>query len=149
MSQFLSEQITASEPHYAEEVARRWKQLLSGEFGPTGPPVNASSTAYSNSIVVKSGAGMLFGFAIYSSKTAAQWIQLFDSATIPADGAVPNAIWVVGAGNGATPLAAAVLNVTWTFPGRFFDRGLVLVNSTTGPTKTIGAADTWFDAQYI
>ena len=33
--------------------------------------------------------------------------------------------------------------------GRAFQAGIVVCNSTTAVTLTIGAADTWFDVQYV
>ena len=143
MSSFIGEQFEAHEYKHPE-LFERWQQLLSGDFS-DGPPLNSYSLAYENVRVVKSGAGMLFGFSVYSSKAAAQWIHVFDvspssSGGVPS-GAVPVAIFTVA--------TVANLDVTWTFPGRFFSRGCILANSTTGPTYTAGAADTWFDAQYI
>ena len=103
-------------------------------------PLNVHSIAYGNSLVVKTGPGVLYGFSVYSSRGSAQFIQVFDANTVPADGAIPAAVFTVAAtGN---------LPVQW-LPGRTFLTGCVIVNSSTGPTKTIGSADCWFDAQFL
>ena len=103
-------------------------------------PLNNHSIAYANSLIVKSGPGILFGFTVYSSKASAQFIQVFDANTVPADGAIPACVFTVA--------ATSNLPVNW-IPGRTFLAGCVLVNSSTGPTKTIGSADCWFDAQFL
>ncbi len=111
--------------------------LASGQF-----PFNSHSTVYENARVVKAGPGTLYGFQGYSSRTSAQLILVFDlSAGVPANGAVPVIIIPVA--------TASVFSAYWGKVGRRFERGIVLCNSSTGPTLTIGAADTWFDAQYI
>lgn len=103
-------------------------------------PVNKSSIAYSNSIVVKTGTGILYGFTVFNSKASSQWIQIFDARDVPADGAIP--AWI------GTVATIQNLGVNW-LPGRTFQAGIVICNSSTGPTKTIGSADCWFDAQYV
>lgn len=113
--------------------------LPNGLQGPT--LTNASSAAYEASHIIKAAPGQLFKLSVYSSKAAAQWIQLHDAAALPADGAVP-----VLSLNIAT---VADLVLDWSIFGRNFANGIVVCNSTTGPTKTIGAADCFFDAQYL
>lgn len=103
-------------------------------------PLNHSSIAYANACIVKSGTGFLYGFSVYNSSGSAQFIQVFDARTLPAEGAIPAAFYKVE--------TVANLRVSW-LPGRTFTAGIVLVNSSTGPTKTIGSADCWFDAQYL
>jgi hypothetical protein len=103
-------------------------------------PRNAHSIAYENAHVVKGGQGLLYGFSIYSSNAAAQFIQVFDAAKLPADGAIPAVVYTIA--------ATSNLPINW-IPPRKFAAGIVICNSTTGPTKTIGAADTWFDVQYL
>lgn len=104
-------------------------------------PVSVYSVALANSIIVKSGEGKLFGASIYSNNAAAQFILLFDSSTLPADGAVPVAAFTVG--------LKSNLGLYWGSVGRWFSRGCVLCNSSTAATKSIGSADTFFDVQYI
>jgi len=111
------------------------------ELHVAGLPLNARSNAYEASRLVKAGPGVLFGISGYSSKASGQWIQVHDSAVLPADGAVPELILTVA--------TVSNFSVLWALPGRVFERGIYLVNSSTGPTKTIGSADCWFDAQYI
>jgi len=102
-------------------------------------PYNVSSPKYENSRIVAGGRTRLFGISVFSSNVAAQWIQLHDAAAVPADGAVPAWIQTIaGVGN---------LGVLW-LPPRVFEAGVVICNSTTGPTKTLGAADTFFDVQW-
>lgn len=102
---------------------------------------NSTSVAYEASRVVKAGPGKVFTLNGYNSKASAQFIQLFNASSLPADTAIP----VI------TLTAATVANFSLSFSdyGRFFPIGIVICNSSTGPTKTIGSADCWFDIQYI
>jgi len=102
--------------------------------------LNATTTVYANSLLIKAGAGTLYGIQGYNSLGATQWIQLHDTASVPADPAVPKIIIAVpGTSNFSLDLGKR---------GRPFATGIVACNSTTGPTKTIGLANCWIDAQY-
>lgn len=103
-------------------------------------PLNVHSQALANSIFVKSGQGGLVGFTVYSNKASSQFVQVFDATSLPADGAIPDAVFTVAAvGN---------LPVQWV-PWRVFRVGCVICNSSTAATKTIASADCYFDVQYI
>lgn len=100
---------------------------------------NVTSLAYSDHIVVSTRPIILLGFTIYSSAAAAQFIQLHNSATLPADDAVPVLM---------LPVAATdFLPGWWGSEGRYFSNGLVICNSSLPTVKAIGAADCWFDIQ--
>lgn len=102
-------------------------------------PSNFNSTAYEASNVVKASAGTLYEVRGYSSAAAGQWIQIHDASSLPADTAVPEDIAKVDADG----------NFSITYPqGKSFETGIVVCNSSTGPTKTIGAADTWFSGEF-
>jgi hypothetical protein len=103
-------------------------------------PLNNQTIAYANSLVVKTGPGILFGFTVYNSNNSAQFIQVYDMTTVPADDAIPACVFTVA--------GVSNLPVQW-LPGRTFLSGCVLVNSSTGPDYTAGSADCWFDAQYL
>ena len=106
-----------------------------------GYPLSASSLALQAAFNVTSGPARLFGFQVYSNKAAAQFIQLFDSQAAPASGAVPVAVFTVG--------ATSNLPVAYPWPGRWFGRGIWLANSSTAATLTAGSADCYFDVQYF
>jgi len=111
-------------------------------YVPEQVPINSTSTVYEKSHVVSSGAARLFGVFGYNSG-AAQFVLVFDVAgsLIPADGAVPTLI---------IPAAAtSAFSLYYGSVGRWFNGGIVLCNSSTGPTKTIGVADCWFDVQFV
>lgn len=129
-----------------ELEASTWFREIIRELHATGLPLNARSNGYAKTLSVKAGAGLLFGFSAYSSLATAQFIQLHDSQAVPASGAVPEAVFPI---NGAATATGDYLAVSYIFPGRFFQRGIWIVNSTTGPTYTAGAADTFFDAQFV
>lgn len=118
-----------------EVAAPYWTQ---GEHNENWP-LNRGSLAYATSLVVKTGPGKLYGFTAYNSG-AAQFIILFDGTSVPANGAtgVPFAV-------GAT----SNLGVAYGDTGRAFNAGCVLALSTTSPTLTLGAAEAFFDAQYV
>lgn len=109
---------------------------------PTGSPTlpkDAATAAYANSLIVKATAGMLYGISGYNSG-GSQFVQVFDAATLPANGAVPKIMFFVPANS----------NFSWdggdaSFP---FATGIVIAVSTTGPSLTLGAATAWINALY-
>lgn len=103
-------------------------------------PANNPSTAYEASRIIKAGNGILFGVSGYNSKTSAQFIQLHDSAALPADTAVPVELFSVP--------ASSNFSIDFGVHGKAFGLGVVVCNSSTGPTKTIGSADCWFSPRF-
>ena len=85
------------------------------------------------------GAGDFYGLIGFNAKASAQYILCFDSATTPADGAVPD-FMVIAQATSTFALGFGEL-------GYPFTNGLYICNSSTQQTKTIGSADCWFNAQ--
>lgn len=102
-------------------------------------PVNSYTGKLATSLVVP-GNIVVYGFTVYSTKGSAQYLNVFNAAALPADTAVPLWSWPLGANSG--------VGFGWQPNGRHFDAGLVLCNSSTDATKTIGSADCFFDVQY-
>jgi hypothetical protein len=103
-------------------------------------PFNFNPGAAVASAIVKANPGALFGWTITNTNGAARYIQFFDSLTVPADTAVPLMSILVAIG--ATSLVSLIRP-------RVFLKGIVVCNSSTGATKTIGAADSIVDIQYV
>ena len=104
------------------------------------PLENATTSAYAASLVIKSSPGTLYGLQGYNSKASAQFVLVFDAASLPAEGTAPKIIIPVN--------ATSDFSLDFGEHGREFEVGIVVCNSSTGPTKTIGSADIWVDAQY-
>lgn len=102
---------------------------------------NSKSAAYETSRLVKAAPGTIFKITGYNSKASAQFIQCHNATSLPADTAVPEVV--------ITAATVANFEITFGPTGRFFSTGIVICNSSTGPTKTIGSADCWFDVQYV
>lgn len=83
------------------------------------------------SLVAKAKPGNLYGFNVTTGGSAG-YLMLFDDVTVPAEGAVtPKRVISIAANT--------TLDRSFTNPLRF-NKGIVLVFSTTGPfTKTISA----------
>lgn len=102
---------------------------------------NVSTTALSASLVISSSPAKLIRITGTNSKASTQYIQVHDAASLPADTAVPKITMPVPAD---TPFM-----LEFNDTGRNFDNGIVVCNSSTEATKTLGSADCWFDAQVV
>lgn len=101
---------------------------------------NVHSAAFENLHAVKFGKGVLYGFTVYNSKASSQFIHIFDNNKAPATGDVPAVLFTVA--------ATTNLGVEWIH-GRNFSSGCFIANSSTDQTYTAGAADCFFDVQFI
>jgi len=99
-----------------------------------------SSTAAAASLVIKASAGTLYKLTVLNTNGAAQYVLLHNTTTLPADGQVPAIALKVPAGDSK--------DFHWPNFGRRFTTGIVVCNSSTFATKTIGAADCFFTADY-
>lgn len=100
---------------------------------------NATSGAYADSIVAKAASGVLYSVGGFNSGPA-KFIHVYDSPSIPTNGTAPVYIFYVG--------ATSNFNFNFGQFGRRFNSGISLGTSSTGPTKTLGPSDCWFDVQY-
>lgn len=101
-------------------------------------PTNATTSALAASLVVKASAGKVWGITGYT--TTDQFLQIHNATSLPSNGAVPAVVFPIEAGK--------PFSIAYTDKAREFSTGIVVCNSTTGPTKTIGGSDTWIDVQY-
>jgi len=102
---------------------------------------NATTTAYAASLTISDVGVTVYGISGYNSKTSAQFIQLHDASALPADASIPSVVISVA--------ASSNFSIDFGVHGRQFQNGAVICNSSTGPTKTIGSADCFFDVQYV
>lgn len=98
----------------------------------------SNSVSYEASRAAKATSGTLFSVSIFNSAAVSQFYQLHNAASLPSNGAAPASIIKIPAGGSGG----------WDFGvrGRPFSTGIVISNSSTGPTLTVGAADSYYDA---
>lgn len=105
-------------------------------YAPLGTFVQ--SAAYEADHVIKASAGNGIRLSGHSAYAAQQWIQVHDAAADPGPGAVPK----------ITRYVLIRDNFVIDLTGIVFANGIYVCNSVTGPTKTAGAANCWFEGLY-
>ncbi len=117
--------------------------FLSVSIAYAQPPLRGAnyddSVAAEASTIAKASAGTLYLITGYNAG-GAQFVQVHNSATVPTDSAVPAISFAV----------AATANFTYdlTGIGRWCSAGIVVCNSSTVATKTLGGTDCWFNVWY-
>jgi hypothetical protein len=101
--------------------------------------IQKSTTALAASLVVKASPGSVFDVLITNTLASAQFIQIHDAASLPDDTSVPETSIRIPASSSAS--------ITFD-DGKSMTTGIVVCNSSTTATKTIGAADCWFEVTY-
>jgi hypothetical protein len=91
--------------------------------------------------VIKPRKGALFGIMGINNSESDQYIHIFDSATVPANGVEPDIVIPV-------PLESD-FSIDFGVHGYKFKKGIAWSNSSTLETKTIGSADCWLNAIYV
>ena len=114
---------------------------LLNAFATENLPFNSSSGALEAARRVSAGPAYLVAFTVANTNAAAQFIQFHDSVAIPANGAIPDLLF--------TAAGSADKTVSYTLPGVYFASGIVVCNSSTAATKTLGSADCFFACQYL
>lgn len=104
----------------------------------------ATTTAVAASLVVTPSTTTnqhlrCFDIVGFNNSASDQYIQVHDAAALPANAVVPLAVLLAPAGY--------QFAFSWT-AGRLFANGIVVCNSSTAVTKTIGSADCLFDITY-
>ncbi len=113
-------------------------ELREGEAGRL-TPIGVSPTALVASLAVIRGPAICYGLIGHNTGPA-QFVQVHDAADVPADGAIPETVLNVPADTN--------FSIDYGPKGRAFLVGIAVCNSSTVPTKTVGAADCWFDVIY-
>jgi len=107
---------------------------------PDGFPDNSTASALVASLVLATGRRRLFGLQGVNNNAAATFVHIFDATQVPSNGAVPRVIIRAAGTDNFSAYFGSV--------GRWFDQGIVVVNSSTLATLTISTADLWVDGQF-
>lgn len=112
--------------------------VASGAITANVQTVSVASAMSAASLVVKASAGTLFSLTGYNAGPA-QFLQVHNAATLPANAAVPLCVVSVP--------AQSNFSLEWKL-GLPCSTGIVFSNSSTAATKTIGSADCHITATF-
>lgn len=117
------------------------RKLTDIEKGITLVIVPYYSAALEASAIIKASETKFYSITFVNTNGGTRYLQLFNSATLPADAVVPILTFPVATG-------VTFTYTTGEYPN-LFSNGLVVCNSSTLASKTIGSADSLFYVQYI
>lgn len=113
---------------------------LSPNTLPSSGVTTTATTAVAGSLILKASAGNFYGFNVVAGASAG-YLMIFNSTTVPADGAVtPLRVYAVAAN--------ASLSVSWDIP-RYHSAGIALVFSTTGPFAKAISATAFISGEFV
>lgn len=102
----------------------------------TTAPKNTAQAALAADSVISAIPAVLMGLTVNNTKASAQFVQLHDAVSAPANGAVP--VWC------GTLAASTDKTIDFGIYGMNFNTGIYVCNSSTSATKTLGSADCQF-----
>ena len=105
-----------------------------------GTKTTYATTAVAASGVIKASAGPLYGISGINNSASDQYLQIHNTASVPADTAVPKLVLFIP--------AKSNFSFDLGVYGYAFATGMSWSNSSTLATKTIGSADCWVTAIY-
>ncbi len=106
----------------------------------TGAIFNSDTQSTAASGAIKDGPAVFYEVNGYNASGSTRYFQIFDSATVPADGVVPACVPVVVPPYGVFSLSFA--------QGLFLATGLSWASSSGLATKTVTGADLWVTITY-
>lgn len=104
-------------------------------------PQNGGTAGLAASAVIATGRAVLLRASMLNTNAALRYLQVFNAAALPAEGAVPVLSIPVAIG-GFESLDLGVY-------GKFFPAGISMCSSSTAGIKTISAADAVIEATYV
>lgn len=125
---------------FATEEQSAIEQLFAA-FAANELPLRVHSQKLVASQVMFTGTCYVTSIQMNNTNASVQYGQIFDASVVPADGAIPDYLLTLSG------LADKFL--TFPLPGLFFRTGVVMCNSSTAATKTVGSADCFFHVQYV
>ena len=99
-----------------------------------------ASAVFEPAAVAKPLPGILYGLNAYNKNASARYIQVFDAASIPAAGSVPEIEVAAATASSANPVIPAV--------GIPFVNGITVCASTTSGNLTLAGTDCVFEIVY-